>query len=113
MDQERLKRRADGRKQAKAILELVTLDHSDKVESFLDELRSTLQPAEVLAEVVQDQKRLSELAAIRLPRGQHAGQRLDDVPREYLDWWIRDGEEWAERIGDYLKATEHLNGETR
>lgn len=110
MDQERLKRRVEGRNQAKAILDLLTLDHPDKIAAFLDELRSTLQPVEVLSEVVADQKRLSDIAAVRLPRGRYEGERLDDVPRDYLDWWIRDGEEWAERIGAYLAATRHLDG---
>jgi len=110
LDPDRLKRRVDGREQAKAIIGLVTLDHPDKVEAFLDELRSTLIPAIVLDEVVDEARRLSALAALRLPRGIHTGERLDDVPREYLDWWIRDGEEWSDKIGAYLAATEHLNG---
>jgi uncharacterized protein (DUF3820 family) len=110
LDRERLARRVDGREQAKAIGGLVSLDHPDKVAAFLDELRTMFEPEAVLAEAVDDQRKLSELAAVRLPRGIHAGERLDDVPRDYLDWWIRDGEEWAEKIGGYLAATKHLDG---
>lgn len=105
-----MKRRVEGRNQAKAILELVSLDHVDKIEAFLDELRSTLQPAEVLKEVVASQRKLSELSAITLKYGQHAGERLEDIPRDYLEWMIRDGEETFETVRDYLAATQHLNG---
>lgn len=110
MDQERLKRRVDGRTQAKAILELLTLDHPDKLEAFLDEVRSTLQPEKVLAEAVQEQRRLSELAAVRLKYGQYAGQRLDDVDRDYLEWMIDEGRETLATIEAFLKATAHLHG---
>lgn len=92
-------------------LGMVTLDHPDKVEAFLDELRSTLLPKVVQAEAVQAQKKLSELAEVQLPRGQCMGQRLDDVPRDYLGWWLDDGRFWAERIAGYLNATKHLHGE--
>jgi uncharacterized protein (DUF3820 family) len=112
MDQARLKRRVEGRKLAQAILELVTLVHQDEVDGFLDELRSTLQPKEVLSEVVAEQRKLSELSAVTLPRGIHAGERLDDVPRDYLYWWIEDGRELNERIDAYLAATKHLDGES-
>lgn len=111
LNQERLARRVEGRKQAREILGLVNLDHPDKVDAFLDELRSALQPKEVEADEKTAKKRLRELAAIQLPRGVNQDKTLDEVPREYLHWWIEDGEEWATKIGEFLEATKHLDDE--
>lgn len=112
MDQDRLKRRVDGRTQAKAILELLTLDHPDKITAFLDELRSTLQPKEVTAEVQSAKRRLSELASHELKYGIHGGERLDDIPRDYLGWMVDDGQKTIDIIRAYLLATKHLDGPT-
>lgn len=58
LNPDRLKRRVDGREQAKAILELVSLDHADQIEAFLDELRSTLHPKIVLKEAVAEARNI-------------------------------------------------------
>lgn len=107
---DRIKLRGEGRKFARELLILIDLKDPESIDAFLDELRSTLQPVEVLAEVVGEARKISAMAAVRLPRGKHEGERLDDVPRDYLEWWIEDGRELNEKIAAYLAATKHLDG---
>lgn len=109
---ERLRRRLAGAAQAREVFGLLTLEDGDAINGFVDAVLGQFRPNETeAAKAERSRARLSELAAVTLPRGIHADKRLDDVPREYLHWWIRDGEEWAEKIAAYLAATKHLDGE--
>lgn len=103
---ERIRRRVHGREQAREILSLIDLPHSDCVDGFLDELASVLKPKQTEAESVERKRQFAEFANYRLERGEHAGQKLEDIPREYLEWWYDSSIESLETITGYLEATE-------
>ena len=114
MDKDRLTRRVEGRNHAKTVLELVQcdLDHPDKIETFLGELEAILRPKPVVNELEVKRVRertIQRLSAIQLTFGIHAGEQLDEIPRDYLEWLLESSEQVCNDIRDYLEATEIQN----
>lgn len=107
MDIERIKSRGKGREEARAILDLVTLPSKHHVEGFIEELRDRLCPAVVEEEKKKVEKKLIELMNWRMPFGTHFGERLEDVPRDYLEWLQIEMENTRQIIDEYLKMTEN------
>ena len=50
-----------------------------------------------------DHRRLLELAAMRMPFGKYAGQRLVDLPEPYVVWFARQGFPEG-RLGEMLQT---------
>ena len=108
MDQERLQRRVQGRKLANQILELVDnrFRNPDCVEAFLHELRTNLLPEKVAEETKHRDRQFAEFANYRLGFGEHKGSKLEDIPRQYLEWLADSSTETLEMVTGYLEATE-------
>lgn len=108
MDSNRLKRRVDGRDQARAIigLDLLTLDHPDKVDGFIDQLNRTFIPKLIEEKKADRQRTIRELSVVTIDFGVHSGKQLDEIPREYLSWLLESSEKTCENIRDYLELTE-------
>jgi uncharacterized protein (DUF3820 family) len=104
MDTERLQRRVDGRTQAKAIFDLLTLDHPDKIAAFFDELDSRFRPKTEVAKQIERRK-IRELSVITIDFGAHSGKQMDEIPREYLSWLLESSEQTCSDIREYLEAT--------
>lgn len=104
----RIQKRGAGRKAAKEILELVDLQDPESIDAFLDELKEKLQPKQVEQEQVDAEKKLSELAFYQLTFGKYENCFLRDVPRDYLHWLVKVSEENMIMVGQYLKATDHM-----
>lgn len=105
MDTERLKNRVDGRRAAREIRALVESDNPDFADAFLEEMRLLLKPDAVKQETTDRQRKLSELKFHVLNFGVHAGQCLDDMPRDYLEWLLGVSEETVGIISQYLQLT--------
>lgn len=105
MEMTRLQYRVLGRLQARELLELVELTHPEMVASFLDEMKSSLQPEQVKKEKVVRQRKLSELKAHVLGFGVHANECLDDIPRDYLEWLLGETEGTLQIVSQYLQMT--------
>ena len=111
MDHERLKLRVQGRQQATAVIGLVDLPHRECADAFFDELRRQLLPEVVAVEAAKHQRTIRELSAHTLDFGQHAGKRLDEIDRDYLEWLLQSSEQTVSAIGAYLKATDERSDE--
>lgn len=108
MDKERLARRVHGRKQAQEFLGLVELPHADCVDGFIDEVVTTLRPPAPVDEKktrIERERAFAEFANYQLGFGTHEGERLESVPRWYLERIRELSEESLRMIGGYLDAT--------
>jgi uncharacterized protein (DUF3820 family) len=106
MDTERLQQRVNGRNQAIAVMDLITLESPHAIAAFFEELNDRLRPEKIAVEREQRRRKVSELKAVELNFGKHAGKCLDDIPRDYLHWLASSNEDTLATINEYLRLTE-------
>lgn len=109
MNKQRLERRVDGRRQADAALGLVELSTPDHVDGFIDQVVTKLRPPEPIDEKkqrIEQARSYAEFANHRLRFGEHNGEKLESIPRDYLEWLRESSAETLRMIEGYLDATE-------
>lgn len=109
MDKDRLDRRVHGRKEAREVLRCVDLPYPDHIDAFIDEIVSTLRPPVPVDKArakIERERAYAEFANYQLKFGQHNRERLENAPREYLEWLRDSTEETLRMVGGYLDLTE-------
>lgn len=96
-----IEKRIKARAIASEVRALLDVDEFDPVE-FLRYLSDTMLPKAPPLEPPKSEP-LCRLAAWELPFGKYAGQRLDNVEPDYLDWLCRSMEDSLKHVRDYLK----------
>lgn len=112
MDKQRLERRVFGRQQADAALGLVELTHSDHIDGFIDQVVTKLRPPVPVDEKkqrIERERAYAEFANHRIQFGEHRGEKLEVIPRDYLEWLRESSAETLRMIEGYLDATEEHN----
>lgn len=102
---ERLRLRAAGRAEARDFAEMLSITDPESLAAFLDELNDLLKPPKSPEQVKKEQQTISQLSIMLIPRGVHMGKQFDEVPREYLHWWVSSSDEITKLIAEYLELT--------
>lgn len=111
MNHDRLKKRAEGRRKAREILELVEISDQQEIDAFLDEMKTKLLPEATADEQKKSKKRLLELAEHKFDFGKFANIPICRVPRDYLHWLAGSMEESLTTLNEFLEATKHEDDE--
>lgn len=103
VDTEKVKQRVHGRNTAKSVLGLVDLDSIESKKAFIQELREQLLPEVVKQEKSERSLKAAEVLTTRMPFGIHAGETLENVPEDYLRWYLQETEEFTPKVAKCLE----------
>ena len=103
----RINDRAIGREIARTMMELVkdVPPDSDIAMGFIDTVKDILLVEVQQKEQEKREETLEELSKVRVQFGQHKGQRLDEVPRDYLEWLCDQNVHFYDQARLYLNLT--------
>lgn len=110
---EEIKQRMAARMEARQIVELITTTHgayrAHEQEAFTTALRNELNLVLASAEAKVDVEPMSDEVARRFGNntmgfGKYVGQRIDEIPIDYLLWFVEQKDTFKQELRRYIKS---------